>query len=64
MIFSLSSLELGLLIFGIVLGSTLVGIVLGRWLAQHSDVLRERFAPRWRSLPRRQHPAADSSTDQ
>jgi len=43
MFFSLSSLELGLLIFGIVLGSTLVGIVLGRWLAKHSDVLREPF---------------------
>jgi hypothetical protein len=43
MFFSLSSLELGLLILGVVLGSTLVGIALGRWLAKHSDALREPF---------------------
>ena len=41
--FRLSSLELGLLIFGIVLGTTLVGVVGGRRLRAHADALREPF---------------------
>jgi hypothetical protein len=41
MFFRLSSLELGLLIFGVVLGTTLVGVVAGRRLRAHADVLRE-----------------------
>jgi hypothetical protein len=39
--FRLSSLELGLLIFGIVLGTTLVGVVAGHRLRPHADALRE-----------------------
>jgi hypothetical protein len=41
--FRLSSLELGLLIFGIVLGTTLLGVVAGRRLRAHADTLREPF---------------------
>ena len=41
MFFRLSSLELGLLVFGVVLGTTLVGVVLGRRLRAHADALRE-----------------------
>jgi hypothetical protein len=41
MFFRLSSLELGLLVFGIVLGTTLAGVVIGRRLRAHADVLRE-----------------------
>ena len=41
MFFSLSSVELGLLIFGIVLGTTLLGVVAGRRLRAHADALRE-----------------------
>jgi hypothetical protein len=41
MFFRLGSLELGLLIFGIVLGTTLVGVVAGRRLRAHADALRE-----------------------
>ena len=41
MFFRLSSLELGLLVFGIVLGTTLAGVVVGRRLRAHADVLRE-----------------------
>jgi hypothetical protein len=41
--FRLSSLELGLLIFGIVLGTTLLGVAVGRRLRAHADVLREPF---------------------
>jgi hypothetical protein len=41
--FRLSSLELGLLIFGVVLGTTLVGVVVGRRLRAHADTLREPF---------------------
>src|SRR5688572_17810392 len=41
MFFRLSSLELRLLVFGIVLGTTLAGVVLGRRLRAHADVLRE-----------------------
>jgi hypothetical protein len=41
--FRLSSLELGLVIFGIVLGSTLLGLVAGRRLRAHAETLREPF---------------------
>jgi hypothetical protein len=41
--FRLSSLELWLLIFGIVLGTTLLGVVAGRRLRSHADTLREPF---------------------
>ena len=41
MFFRLSSLELGLVVFGIVLGTTLGGVVLGRRLREHADALRE-----------------------
>lgn len=43
MFFRLSSLELGLLIFGIVLGTTLLGVAAGRRLRAHADTLREPF---------------------
>jgi hypothetical protein len=41
--FRLSSLELWLIVFAIVLGSTLLGVAIGRWLRQHADALREPF---------------------
>jgi hypothetical protein len=41
--FRLSSLELGLLLFGVVLGTTLLGVVVGRRLRAHADTLREPF---------------------
>lgn len=41
MLFRLSSLELLLVIFGIVLGTTLVGTLVGRRLRGHADTLRE-----------------------
>ncbi len=41
--FRLSSVELGLLIFGVVLGTTLLGVVAGRRLRAHADTLREPF---------------------
>ncbi len=43
MFFRLSSFELGLIIFGIVLGTTLLGIVIGHRLRPHADSLREPF---------------------
>jgi hypothetical protein len=43
MFFRLSSVELGLILFGIVLGTTIVGVVAGRRLREHSDALRESF---------------------
>ena len=43
MFFRLSSLELGLLIFGVVLGTTLLGSLLGSRLREHADTLREPF---------------------
>src|SRR5262245_55380998 len=43
MFFRLSSLELGVIIFAIVLGTTLLGVVIGRRLRQHADSLREPF---------------------
>jgi hypothetical protein len=41
--FRLSSLELALIIFGIVLGTTLLGVVAGRSLRAHAETLREPF---------------------
>jgi hypothetical protein len=41
--FRLSSLELWLLVFGVVLGTTLLGVAIGRRLRAHADVLREPF---------------------
>jgi hypothetical protein len=41
--FRLGSLELALILFGIVLGTTLLGIVTGRRLREHADTLREPF---------------------
>jgi hypothetical protein len=43
MFFRLSSLELGLILFGIVLGTTLLGILAGRRLRTHAETLREPF---------------------
>jgi hypothetical protein len=43
MFFRLSSFELGLIIFGIVLGTTLLGLLVGRRLQAHADTLREPF---------------------
>src|SRR3954464_5622186 len=39
--FRLSSLEAGLLLFGVLLGSTLLGTVLGRRIRHRSDTLKE-----------------------
>jgi hypothetical protein len=41
--FRLSSIELGLLLFGIVLGTTLLGVAAGRRLRAHAETLREPF---------------------
>jgi hypothetical protein len=41
--FRLSSLELGLLVFAVVLGTTLLGVAAGRRLRAHADTLREPF---------------------
>ena len=41
MFFRLSSFELGLVVFAIVLGTTLVGVVLGRRQRALADALRE-----------------------
>jgi len=41
--FRLNSVELGLLLFGIVLGTTMLGVAVGRRLRQHVDTLREPF---------------------
>ncbi len=43
MFFRLSSLELGLTVFGIVLGTTLLGAFVGSRLRAHADTLREPF---------------------
>jgi hypothetical protein len=43
MFFRLSSFELGAIIFAVVLGTTLLGVVIGRQLRQHADALREPF---------------------
>ena len=41
MFFRLSSLELGLLLFGVVLGMTVLGVVAGHRLRDRADILRE-----------------------
>lgn len=41
MFFRLSSVELGLILFGIVLGTTMLGVVVGHNLRPHADSLRE-----------------------
>src|SRR3954463_3435410 len=41
--FRLSSLEAGLLLFGVLLGSTALGTVLGRRVRHRSDALKEPF---------------------
>ena len=43
MFFRLSSVGLGLLVFGIVLGSTLLGAFAGHRLRRHAETLREPF---------------------
>jgi hypothetical protein len=43
MFFRLSSFELGLMIFAIILGTALVGVIAGRRLRAHSETLREPF---------------------
>ena len=43
MFFRLNSLELGLILFGIVLGTTMLGVFLGSRLRRHVDALREPF---------------------
>ena len=43
MFFRLSSLELGLIVFGIVLGTTVLGVFLGHRLRAHAETLREPF---------------------
>ena len=43
MFFRLSSLELALIIFGVVAGATLLGLFSGRYLRQHKEDLREPF---------------------
>jgi hypothetical protein len=39
--FSLSSWELALVIFGVVVGTTMVGLLTGRYLRKHREILRE-----------------------
>jgi hypothetical protein len=41
--FRLSSLELALILFGVVAGATLLGLFAGRYLRQHKEDLREPF---------------------
>src|SRR3954471_18208850 len=41
--FELTSLELGVLVFGVLLGATALGTVLGRRVRHRSDVLKEPF---------------------
>ena len=43
MLYGLSSVELALLLFGIVLGTTLAGVLLGHRLRAHAEILREPF---------------------
>jgi hypothetical protein len=42
--FRLDDLELGLIIFGVVFGTTLLGLLLGIYLRRHSEALREPFS--------------------
>ena len=57
-IFRLSDVELALLIFGIVLGATLLGTLVGRRLRGHADTLKEPFGVLQAALlgSRRAHP--------
>ena len=41
--FRVGSFELGLILFGVVLGTTLLGVLIGRRLRHHVDALREPF---------------------
>lgn len=41
--FRLGSIELALILFGVVLGTTLLGVLIGRRLRHHVDALREPF---------------------
>jgi len=43
MFFRLSSIELALVLFGVVAATTASGVLLGRYLRQHSETLREPF---------------------
>ena len=43
MFFRLNSVELGLLLFGIVLGTTMLGVFIGSRVRRHADTLREPF---------------------
>ncbi len=43
MFFRLSSLELGLIIFAVVAGATVLGLFTGRYLRKHREILREPF---------------------
>src|SRR5882724_8084596 len=43
MFFALSSTALGLILFAVVLGSTLIGLLIGRMLRAHHESLREPF---------------------
>jgi len=44
MFFRLTSFELGLLLFGVVVGTTCLGLLLGRRVRHHSETLREPLA--------------------
>jgi hypothetical protein len=41
--FRLSSLELGLILFGVIAGATVLGLLAGRYLRRHREILREPF---------------------
>jgi hypothetical protein len=43
MFFKVSSLELGLLTFAVILGVTVLGLLVGRYLRKHRETLREPF---------------------
>ena len=43
MFFNVSTWALGLILFAIVVGSTLLGLAVGRSLRKHSETLREPF---------------------
>ena len=43
MFFRLTTWELGLLIFAVIFGVTLLGLLVGRYLRKHRDTLREPF---------------------
>jgi hypothetical protein len=42
--FRLSSWEVGLIIFGVVVGTTMLGLITGRYLRKHKEILREPLA--------------------